>query len=376
MAVPYQPQQIENEAQAYWEKQQTFVVRENSTQEKFYCLSMFPYPSGHLHVGHVRNYTIADVIARYQKMQGKNVLQPFGWDAFGLPAENAAIQRKIAPATWTYKNITHMKQQLKALGFGIDWSREIATCDPEYYRWEQWFFIKLFEKGIAYRKRAMLNWDPVDQTVLANEQVVDGKGWRSGAPIERKEFQQWFLKITDYADELLDNLDTLDGWPEKVKLMQKNWIGRSEGTDITFETNATDKQSLTTFTTRADTLFGVSYLCVAPEHALATQAAQHNDAIAAFINECKHIKVAEADIANLEKRGIDTGFKAIHPITGQSIPIWIANYVLSSYGSGAVMAVPAHDQRDFEFAQKYQLPIHQVITPNPKETLAALSGLY
>jgi leucyl-tRNA synthetase len=355
---------IEKEAQAYWEEHHSFRVLENLNLEKFYCLAMFPYPSGNLHMGHVRNYTISDVIARYQRMLGKNVLHPMGWDAFGLPAENAALERGIAPSEWTRKNIAQMREQFKQLGLSCDWRREFATCDPDYYRWEQWLFTKLFKKGLVYRKNALVNWDPVDQTVLANEQVVDGRGWRSNALVERKEIPQWFLKITDYADELLDDLNQLEQWPERVRTMQKNWIGRSEGVELAFPVEST-RSVLHVFTTRADTLLGVSYIAIAAEHPLACQAIADNANIAAFVKQhCQNTKMAEADIATLEKQGIDTGLKAIHPISGAKLPIWIANFVIMSYGSGAVMAVPAHDKRDFEFAKKYQLPIKQVITPH------------
>ncbi len=362
MEQEYQPAEIEARVQRIWEDNDTFRASEEEGREKYYCLSMFPYPSGRLHMGHVRNYTIGDVIARYQRMQGKNVLQPMGWDAFGLPAENAAIQNRVAPAAWTRDNIDYMRGQLKRLGFGYDWSRELATCDPDYYRWEQWFFVRLFEKGLVYRKTAVVNWDPVDQTVLANEQVIDGKGWRSGAPVERREIPQWFLKITDYADQLVDDLDELDGWPEQVRTMQRNWIGRSEGVELRFEVEGRD-EPLDVFTTRPDTLMGVTYVAVAPEHPLAKEAARENPALAAFIEECAHTKVAEADIATLEKKGMDTGFRALHPVTGEPVPVWTANFVLMEYGSGAVMAVPAHDQRDWEFARAYGLPVRQVVFP-------------
>jgi leucyl-tRNA synthetase len=362
MEESYKPQAIEARIQQQWLDQGTFRAREDAPGDKYYCLSMFPYPSGRLHMGHVRNYTIGDVISRYQRMQGKNVLQPMGWDAFGLPAENAAIQNRVPPAKWTYENIDYMRGQLQRLGFGYDWARELATCDPSYYRWEQWFFTKLFEKGLVYKKTAVVNWDPVDQTVLANEQVIDGKGWRSGAPVERREIPQWFLKITDYAQQLLDDLDQLDGWPDQVRTMQRNWIGRSEGVELQFEVIG-EKQPLTVFTTRPDTLMGVTYVGVAPQHALAAKAAESNPALRTFIEECSHTKVAEADMATLEKAGVDTGLKAIHPISGEAVPIWTANFVLMEYGAGAVMAVPAHDQRDYEFARQYGLPIRQVIYP-------------
>ena len=363
----YNPQAIEASIQKYWDDEQTFVVTEDSDKEKFYCLSMFPYPSGHLHMGHVRNYTIGDVISRYQRMLGKNVLQPIGWDAFGLPAENAAIKNNIPPAKWTYENIEHMKVQLKRLGMAYDWSRELATCQPEYYRWEQWLFIKMYEKGLVYKKNSVVNWDPVDQTVLANEQVVDGKGWRSGAEIERREIPQWFLKITAYADELLQDIDKLDGWPEQVKTMQRNWIGRSEGTLIHFKVKD-HKDMLSVYTTRPDTLFGATFMAVAAQHPLALEAAQKSSDIKNFVEECKHIKVAEADLATMEKKGLDIGFKAINPLTNELVPIWVTNYVLMDYGTGAVMAVPAHDHRDYEFAKKYDLDIKQVLEPLEGET--------
>lgn len=362
MEESYNPQKIEAEAQAYWEAHQCFKAVENPAQEKYYCLSMFPYPSGALHMGHVRNYTIGDVIARYQRMQGKNVLQPIGWDAFGLPAENAALQHKVPPAKWTYQNIQHMRTQLKRMGFGYDWSREFATCSPEYYRWEQWFFIKLYEKGLVYKKNAVVNWDPVDQTVLANEQVINGYGWRSGAKVERREIPQWFLKITAYAEELLTDLDTLTGWPEQVRTMQRNWIGRARGARVRF--SVSDKKTeLDVFTTRPDTLFGVTYLAIAPEHPLAIECAKNNPELHTFLKECQTIKVAEAELATLEKKGVETGLHAINPINNESVPIWVTNYVLMEYGTGAVMAVPAHDERDYEFAQLYNLPIRQVIKP-------------
>ncbi len=363
MEQHYHPQQIEAAAQAYWTERQSFRADENHNREKFYCLAMFPYPSGKLHMGHVRNYTISDVIARYQRMLGKNVLHPMGWDAFGLPAENAAIQNNTAPAAWTYQNIDYMKQQLQSLGFGFDWSRELATCQPDYYRWEQWFFTRLFEKGLVYKKMATVNWDPVDCTVLANEQVVEGRGWRSGALVERKEIPQWFIKITAYADELLTSLDELPDWPEQVKTMQKNWIGKSRGADIQFAlaTPLAGIEQFDVYTTRPDTLMGATYVSLAAEHPLSLALGQDNADIAAFIDSCKRQSLAEADLATMEKLGMATGLTAIHPISGREIPVWIANYVLMEYGSGAVMAVPAHDERDFAFAQKYQLPIEQVV---------------
>ena len=367
MQEQYNPAAIEKAVQDLWVKDKAFNVTEDPTKEKYYCLAMFPYPSGKLHMGHVRNYTIADVIARFQRMQGKNVMQPMGWDSFGLPAENAAIKNNVAPADWTYENIDYMKGQLNSLGFGYDWGRELTTCKPDYYRWEQWFFTQLFEKGMVYKKMATVNWDPVDQTVLANEQVIDGCGWRSGAKVERKEIPQWFIKITDYAEELLTDLDQLDEWPEQVKTMQRNWIGRSEGLELTFEVKD-HKDELVVFTTRPDTLMGVSYVAVAAQHPLALEAAETNPALAEFIEKQKHIKVAEADMATMEKEGMDTGLKAIHPVTGKEVPIWTANFVLMTYGSGAVMSVPGHDERDWEFAKKYDLPIQQVISDSKGET--------
>lgn len=361
----YQPQIIEKQVQEHWAKNKTFAAVEDPDKEKFYCLSMFPYPSGRLHMGHVRNYTIGDVISRYQRMQGKNVLQPMGWDAFGLPAENAAINNNSAPAKWTYANIDYMKEQLVSLGFGYDWDREVATCKKDYYRWEQWFFTRLYEKGLVYKKNATVNWDPVDHTVLANEQVIDGRGWRSGALVEQKEIPQWFIKITDYAEELLQDLEQLDDWPDQVRAMQKNWIGRSEGVEITFELtqNFAGMDSFDVYTTRPDTLLGVTYVGIAATHPIALEAAKDNTALAAFVDECKNTKIAEADLATMEKKGVFTGIYAIHPISAQKIPVWVANFVLMDYGSGAVMAVPGHDQRDWEFASKYELDIKQVIQP-------------
>jgi leucyl-tRNA synthetase len=375
---PYNPQEIETRMQREWETSQQFKANEDASKEKFYCLSMFPYPSGRLHMGHVRNYTIGDVISRFQRMQGKNVLQPMGWDAFGLPAENAAINNNTAPAKWTYQNIEYMKGQLKSLGFGYDWSREVATCKPDYYKWEQWFFTRLFEKGLVYRKLSTVNWDPVDQTVLANEQVIDGKGWRSGAVVEQKEIPQWFVKITDYAQELLDDLEELEEWPEQVRAMQANWIGRSEGAQVNFaldfELEGVD--TLSVYTTRPDTLFGVSYLAVAAQHPIALHASQTDPELALFIESLKNTKVAEADMATMEKKGAPTGLFAIHPLTKQKLPIWIANFVLMDYGSGAVMAVPGHDQRDWEFAIKYQLPIKQVIQANDGDSCDISQAAY
>ena len=360
MQHEYKAKIIEKEAQEYWKKNNSFVVTEDPTKEKYYCLSMLPYPSGRLHMGHVRNYSIGDVISRHQKMLGKNVLQPIGWDAFGLPAENAAIKNEVPPAGWTYENIGHMKEQLIELGFGYDWTRELATCHPEYYKWEQWFFIKLFEKGLVYKKKAVVNWDPVDQTVLANEQVVEGCGWRSGAPVEKKEISQWYMKITDYADELLADIQKLEGWPDAVKMMQTNWIGRSVGLDINFKID--DTSSLTVYTTRPDTLFGVTYLAIAAEHPIAIEAGRNDQKIQSFLTECKKMETAEAAMETMEKKGINSGIKCIHPLTGEEVSIWIANFVLMGYGTGAVMSVPAHDQRDYEFAKKYNIPIIDVIS--------------
>ena len=359
----YNPAQIEREAQQYWNDNKTFEVSEDPDKEKFYCLAMFPYPSGKLHMGHVRNYTITDVIARYQKMQGKNVLQPMGWDAFGLPAEHAAIQNNTAPAKWTHENIAYMKAQLKSLGFGIDWSRELATCEPDYYKWEQWFFTKLYEKGLVYKKTSAVNWCPNDATVLANEQVIDGCCWRCDTPVERKEIPQWFIRITDYAEQLLDDLDELEHWPEQVKTMQRNWIGKSRGVNVTFDLSesAGEHNHFDVYTTRPDTLMGVTYLTLATQHPIALEAAKHNSALADFIEQCRLQGVSEAEMATMDKVGMDTGITAIHPLTGNSVPVWVGNYVLMDYGSGAVMAVPGHDQRDYEFAKNYDLLITQVV---------------
>ncbi|MEK7322982.1 MAG: leucine--tRNA ligase, partial [Pseudomonadota bacterium] len=356
----YDPRQVEEGAQRYWDEHQSFKAMEDPAREKFYCLAMFPYPSGRLHMGHVRNYTIGDVIARYQRMRGKNVLQPMGWDAFGLPAENAAIQNNVPPAQWTRENIAYMRGQLRRLGLGYDWDRELATCDPKYYRWEQWLFLKLYEKGLVYKKTAPVNWCPHDLTVLANEQVIEGRCWRCDSLVERKEIPQWFLRITAYADELLSELDKLDGWPEQVRTMQRNWIGRSEGVEVHFGIEGA-LAPLKVFTTRPDTLMGVTYVAVAPEHPLALAAAQDNPALAAFIEECRHQATAEAALETMEKKGLATGAIAIHPISGAKLPVYAANFVLMGYGEGAVMAVPAHDQRDWEFARKYDLPIKQVL---------------
>ncbi|WP_455811720.1 leucine--tRNA ligase [Pseudomonas graminis] len=360
MQEQYRPEEIESHVQQQWDNKQTFKVTEEEGKEKYYCLSMLPYPSGRLHMGHVRNYTIGDVISRYQRMLGKNVLQPIGWDAFGLPAEGAAVKNNTAPAPWTYSNIDYMKNQLKLLGFGYDWNRELATCQPEYYRWEQWFFTKLYEKGLVYKKTSAVNWCPHDLTVLANEQVIDGCCWRCDTKVERKEIPQWFVKITDYADELLNDLDTLESWPEQVKTMQRNWIGRSEGVEIEFNVS-NSQEKLRVYTTRPDTFMGVTYLAVAAGHPLAAQAAASNPALADFIAECRNTKVAEAEMATMEKKGMATGLYAQHPLTGDDVPVWVANFVLMEYGTGAVMAVPGHDQRDWEFATKYDLQIKPVI---------------
>lgn len=356
MDKPYHPETLETQWQDRWEAEKRYRVTEDVQRKKFYCLSMLPYPSGHLHMGHVRNYTIGDVVSRYQRLLGKNVLQPMGWDAFGLPAENAALKHKIPPAKWTHENIAYMKDQLKRLGFSYDWDREVTTCNPDYYGWEQWFFIKLFEKGLVYKKNALVNWDPVDQTVLANEQVINGKGWRSGAPVEQREIPQWFLKITHYAEELLDDLDKLSGWPEQVRVMQKNWIGKSEGVLIKFKVSDS-RDTITVFTTRADTIEGVSFIAISPQHPLSQKLAQKNSVVQDFVEQCKNVSTSEAAQAVLEKKGIDTGLHAVHPLTKKTIPIWIANYVLMDYGTGAVMGVPFTDERDKEFANIYHLPI-------------------
>ena len=362
MSTAYHPETIELAAQKHWSDSKCFEVGEDTDKEKFYCLTMFPYPSGKLHMGHVRVFTISDVIARFQRMQGKHVLQPMGWDAFGMPAENAAIKNNVPPAKWTYANIADMRAQMDRLGYAYDWSRELTTCRPEYYRWEQWLFTKMFKKGLVYRKNSIVNWDPVDQTVLANEQVIDGRGWRSDALVERREIPQWFMKITAYADELLDELDRMPGWPDSVKTMQRNWIGRSEGVELTFDV-AGEAEPLTVFTTRPDTLFGVTYMAVAAEHPLAEKAAANNPEVAAFIEECRKTDAAEATLETMEKKGMPLGISVIHPLTGEEVPLWVANFVLMSYGTGAVMAVPGHDERDWEFAKKHGLPIKQVIAP-------------
>jgi leucyl-tRNA synthetase len=362
----YKPEIIEPAAQQYWDAQRCFEAHEDPSKEKFYCLCMFPYPSGRLHMGHVRNYTIGDVVSRYQRMRGKNVLQPMGWDAFGLPAENAAIKHGVPPARWTRENIAHMRAQLRSLGFAYDWRRELATCDPDYYRWEQWFFLRLYEKGLVYKASSTVNWDPVDQTVLANEQVIDGRGWRSGAPVERREIPQWFLKITAYADELLEALEHLPGWPEQVRTMQANWIGRSEGLELDFALAGgptAGYEALTVYTTRPDTLYGVTYMAVAAEHPLAVHAARGNPELTAFLVECRTAHTTEAAMETMEKRGMPLGLSVVHPLTGAEVPVWVANFVLMGYGTGAVMAVPGHDKRDWEFATRYRLPIRQVIAP-------------
>ena len=375
MDVTYKPELVEQKAREYWDDNRCFEVDEDPDKDPFYCLTMFPYPSGHLHMGHVRVFTLSDVIARYQRMQGKHVLQPMGWDAFGMPAENAAIKRGVPPAKWTYQNIADMRGQFQRLGYGYDWRREITTCKPEYYRWEQWLFTKLFEKGLVYRKNSVVNWDPVDQTVLANEQVIDGRGWRSDALVERREIPQWFMKITAYADELLEYLDKLPGWPDSVKAMQRNWIGRSEGIELSFDVEDED-EPLTVFTTRPDTLMGVTYMAVAAEHPLATRAAASDPKIAAFIDDCKKMQAAEAAMETMEKKGMPLGISAIHPLTGESVPLWVANFVLMSYGTGAVMAVPGHDHRDWEFADKHGLPITQVVEPLDGSTVDIGAGAY
>ncbi|MDH4234125.1 MAG: leucine--tRNA ligase [Gallionella sp.] len=381
MQANYHPASIEQQAQQHWESRQAFRASEQSAKPKYYCLSMFPYPSGKLHMGHVRNYTIGDVLSRYHRMKGFNVMQPMGWDAFGLPAENAAMANNVPPAAWTYSNIDYMRKQLKSLGLGIDWSREVTTCKPEYYRWEQWLFTRLFKKGIIYKKTASVNWDPVDQTVLANEQVIDGCGWRSGAPVEKRDIPMYFFRITQYADELLQGLDTLPGWPEQVKTMQANWIGKSHGCEVHFPYDMGSvgvAGVLKVYTTRPDTLMGATYVAVAAEHPLAARAAalDEKQELANFIAECKRGGTAEADMATMEKKGIDTGMFVKHPLTGEKLPVWIANYVLMGYGEGAVMAVPAHDERDFEFAEKYGLPVKHVIASKELldkwEKLAAL----
>ncbi|MFW3614410.1 leucine--tRNA ligase [Billgrantia antri] len=378
MDAQYKPFEIERDAQNFWQKNQCFKAVEDASREKFYCLSMFPYPSGKLHMGHVRNYTIGDVVSRFQRMQGRNVMQPMGWDAFGMPAENAAIQNRVPPAKWTYDNIDYMRSQLQALGFAYDWSREFATCDTDYYRWEQWFFAKLVEKGLVYKKMSTVNWDPVDQTVLANEQVIEGRGWRSGALVERKEIPLWFLRITDYADELLTDLDKIE-WPEQVKTMQRNWIGKSRGVELSFDIKAADgsvAEPLSVYTTRPDTLLGVTYVAVAAAHPLAKAAAEDNAELAAFREECAQGGTSEAELATKEKRGMPTGHMAVHPLTGREVPVYVANFVLMEFGTGAVMAVPGHDQRDWEFATKYDLPIEAVIADESGQAPDLSQGAY
>ncbi|MBS0588874.1 MAG: leucine--tRNA ligase [Proteobacteria bacterium] len=378
MQEKYHPQEIEKKAQQHWEETAAFKAVEIPGKQKYYCLSMFPYPSGKLHMGHVRNYTIGDVLSRYRRMQGYNVMQPMGWDAFGLPAENAAMQNNVSPAKWTYDNIAYMRKQLKSLGLSIDWTREIATCDPSYYHWNQWLFLRMLEKGLAYQTTGVVNWDPIDQTVLANEQVIDGCGWRTGAPVEKREIPMYYLKITQYADELLAALDNLQGWPERVRTMQANWIGKSYGVDITFpaDRESGTPQDLKVFTTRADTLMGATYVAVAAEHPIALHAAQNNPALQAFIQECKLGSAKEADLATQEKKGMDTGLFVIHPLNGEKLPVWVANYVLMGYGEGAVMAVPAHDERDFAFATQYRLPIKAVIKPIEDNLTLPLTEAY
>jgi len=359
---PYDPQAVERRAQAYWDENKSFEVAEDPGREKYYCLSMFPYPSGKLHMGHVRNYTIGDVISRYQRMRGRNVLQPMGWDAFGLPAENAAIQNKVPPAKWTHENIEVMRGQLKRLGYAYDWRREVTTCQPDYYRWEQWFFTRLFRKGLAYKKMAVVNWDPVDQTVLANEQVIDGRGWRSGAQVERREIPQWFLKITAYAEELLDSLNDMEGWPDSVRTMQRNWIGRSHGVEAVFPVEGRE-EGLRVYTTRPDTIFGVTFMALAAEHSLVAEVAERDPDVARFVAECRQGGVTEADIETMEKKGLPLDIEAVNPLNGERVPVWVGNFVLMSYGTGAVMGVPGHDQRDWEFATRFGLPIKPVVYP-------------
>ncbi|HET9701280.1 MAG TPA: leucine--tRNA ligase, partial [Burkholderiales bacterium] len=362
MQQQYRPAEVENLAQEFWDRSGAFRAAEDPARDKFYCLSMFPYPSGKLHMGHVRNYTIGDVLSRYHRMKGFNVLQPMGWDAFGLPAENAAMANGVPPAQWTYDNIAYMKKQLRSLGFALDWEREIATCRPEYYRWNQWLFLRMLERGVAYKRTQVVNWDPVDQTVLANEQVIDGRGWRTGAPVEKREIPGYYLAITRYAEELLADLDRLPGWPERVKTMQANWIGKSYGVRFAFPYSLNGREEkLWVFTTRADTIMGVTFCAVAAEHPLAEHAARHNPKLAAFVEECKRGSVMEADLATIEKKGMPTGIFVTHPLTGAELEVWVGNYVLMGYGEGAVMAVPAHDERDFHFARKYGLPIQQAI---------------
>ena len=372
MQEQYDPRVVERDAQSYWEAQRAFSVTEDRAKRKFYCLSMYPYPSGKLHMGHVRNYTIGDVLTRYHRMRGENVLQPMGWDAFGLPAENAAMANGVPPARWTRDNIAYMKRQLQALGFALDWERELSTCDPAYYKWNQWFFTRLFHRGLAYKTTGVVNWDPVDQTVLANEQVIDGRGWRTGALVEKREIPMYFLRITEYADQLLAALDELPGWPERVKVMQKNWIGRSEGVRLAFAYELEgERKLLWVFTTRADTLFGATFCAVAAEHPIAAWAARRDPNVAAFVEECKRGATMEAEFAQIEKKGMATGLECVHPLSGERVPVWVANYVLMGYGEGAVMAVPAHDERDFDFALRYRLPIRPVIRHPLGDTVPA-----
>ena len=361
MQERYDPAAVEAEAQHYWDQQRSFEAKEDDTRQKYYCLCMFPYPSGRLHMGHVRNYTIGDVLTRFMRMNGRNVLQPMGWDAFGLPAENAAIANGVPPAKWTLDNIAYMKMQFKSLGIALDWSRELTTCSPDYYRWTQWLFLRMLEKGVAYQKTGVVNWDPVDKTVLANEQVIDGRGWRTGAVIEKREIPMYYLKITDYAEDLLDTLKSMQGWPERVRAMQANWIGRSEGVRLGFPHDIGEPGVLYAFTTRADTIMGVTFCAVAAEHPLAIHAARDNAKLAAFVAECRRGPAIEAELATQEKKGMATGYFVRHPLSGEPVPLWVGNYVLLSYGDGAVMGVPAHDERDFEFAKKYNLPIKPVI---------------
>ena len=372
MSSIYNHKIIEQAIQKKWSEEKRYLSKADD-REKYYCLSMFPYPSGKLHMGHVRNYTIGDVISRYKRMRNFNVFQPMGWDAFGLPAENAAIANKVNPSDWTDQNIENMKTQLQSLGLSYDWSKELRTCDPSYYKWEQLIFKKFFDAGLVYRKESLVNWDPVDETVLANEQVIDGKGWRSGAQIEIKQIDQWFIKITDYADELLDSLEGLD-WPENVKLMQKNWIGKSKGAEIKYKIDGSE-EFLTTFSTRPDTIYGVSFLAISPNHPLAIQLSKENDSILSFLEKCKETSAAEADMAKADKLGIDTSIKVIHPLTGNKLPVWVGNFVLLDYGTGVVMGVPAHDARDYEFAKKYNLSIKQVIETQNNETPNTETGI-
>ena len=375
----YQPQLVEAQARHFWEQHRCHESREIPERPKYYCLAMFPYPSGQLHMGHVRNYTIADLLARFQRMNGMNVLHPVGWDAFGLPAEKAAVQNHSSPDLWTRRNIDQMRNQLQQLGFMYDWSRELATCDASYYHWEQWFFLRLLKKGLVYRRQAEVNWDPVDQTVLANEQVIEGRGWRSGALVERRLMPQWFLKISAYSDQLLDDLEQLKAWPERVRTMQRNWIGRSEGVRLYFPLatpEAEEEERLEVFTTRPDTLMGATFVAIAPEHPLARSASRKDPKLADFIRRQTHTRTAEADLATRNKEGLATGHRVVHPLTGEELPVWVANFVLAGYGSGAIMCVPAHDQRDWEFARQYQLPIRPVIRPAEEEAPSIEAGAF